>query len=465
MRIMLNSNSKIVSQNLYLEHMSEPSLRDNGNGVYVGRSSIFKTAFILDLDKTVNRNIAILGMSGSGKSYFLKSMIIRSNLGRNSTVLIIDWNNEYKDVVKFLDGTVLTLGANMRINIFSIYELDNTRNVRAISELISHSLNLNAEESYLVYERILELSANKVLRKGMNIKRLMNSFLDESSALSDRLAKKLLQLKGNPMFADSTSIKVNSLLDGVVSIDFSMLKDDVQRDDTSKAIMRILVELMHSMSIDDMPGNSERMIVLDETWRLVRNSDEVGMLFREGRKYGFSIIVATQLASDISNAVLSNSASIFLFRLQNENDYRILVESGVITDSEKKSIMRLSVGSCMVSMALKEGKGTITKFFIGRTDGIQINEYILRSGIVRRIISQRLFTDSTKGLLANNDAKERIANFMRENNNEVDDSALVRFLADTGLERAEIVYYLRVLGLRDIEIVYALERASKLSLK
>ena len=76
------------------------------------------------------------------------------------------------------------------------------------------------------------------------------------------------------------------------------------------------------MDIESIPKNSERMIVLDETWRLVRNSEEVGILFREGRKYGFSVIVATQLASDISNEVLSNAASVFLFRMQNDSDYR-----------------------------------------------------------------------------------------------------------------------------------------------
>ena len=205
------------------------------------------------------------------------------------------------------------------------------------------------------------------------------------------------------------------------------------------------------------------MIVLDETWRLVRNSEEVGMLFREGRKYGFSIIVATQLAADIGNEVLSNAAALFLFRLQNDGDYRLLAESGIISEYDKRRIMQLPVGGCMVSMALKEDNGAVTKFFIRRTEGVLTSDYTIKSGSMQRIVSHGLFSDSTKRLLVSNETKERITNFMADSNNEVDSSAFVKFLVGLGVERSEIFFYLRLLGLNDTDIVNAIGRASGLS--
>lgn len=462
MSISTDSNSRLASCSIYLERMSEPYLNASANGVYVGRSVVYGTPFLLDLDCTINRNIAVLGMSGSGKSYFLKSMIIRSGIWRGSSVLIVDWNNEYKEVVRFLGGMVLRLGTDLKINLFDIYNICDTRHIRSISDIISHLLNLNDSESYAVYEKILQI-ASEGTPSGTSIATLIDRFLREGSALGERLAKKLLQLRTNPMFADNTGFPVRSLLDGVTSIDFSMLKDDAQRGETSRAVLNIIVELMHSMDMDGIQRNSERMIVLDETWRLVKNSEEVGILFREGRKYGFSIIVATQLASDISNEVLSNAASVFLFRMQNDSDYRLLAESGIINESDRKRIMQLPVGGCMVSMALKEDNGVVTKFFIRRTEGVPVNDYMLKGGNMQRIVPHRLFSDSTKRLLVSSETKERIANFLANSNNEVDSAAFVKFLISLGIERPEIFFYLRRLGLNDAEIVGALDGAAGLS--
>ena len=95
MSMHVNSNSRQASRSIYMGRMSEPYFIDSDKGVYIGKSRIYKIPFFLDLDSLINKNMAILGMSGTGKSYFLKSFIIRSVLQRNSCALIIDWNGEY----------------------------------------------------------------------------------------------------------------------------------------------------------------------------------------------------------------------------------------------------------------------------------------------------------------------------------------------------------------------------------
>ena len=186
-------------------------------------------------------------------------------------------------------------------------------------------------------------------------------------------------------------------------------------------------------------------------------------MFREGRKYGFCVAVATQMVNDINNEVLSNSACLFLFRLQNEGDYKLLVDCGIINEEYKQKIMRLPVGSCMISMALTGSNGRISKFFLESTDGIATNVYTIIGEKMQKKISYRLFVDSTKKLMAGNEQKEQLINFVAENNNEIEDTQLIRFLLGLKVERYEIICYLRAFGLKDMEIVKSYDKAFSLS--
>lgn len=452
MAIRENSNSKIARNSICLERMSEPQALEGLNGVYIGTGKVFRLPVLLDLDELINKNIAILGMSGSGKSYFLKSFILRSALQRGSSVLIIDWNNEYKETVAFLGGKTLTFGTNIKINIFDLYDLKNVRNIRTVSDLVGDALNLDSEESYLVYNKILSISNKNDF--SINLEMLIGQFRKEKAAICDRIATKLLQLRHNPMFSDSTDFSINGLLEGVISIDFSMLKDDSQRAEISKAILRIIIELMHKLDILKFQNDCERIIVLDEGWRLIKNSEDVGVLFREGRKYGFCVAVATQLVNDIDNEIISNAGCFFLFRLQNNGDFKPLMNSGVINEDYKRGIMALPIGGCMISMTLKDHK-RISKFFIEQIKGIETNFYVIKCGNMQTIISNRIFQESTRKLEVAEQVKDRIICFVTENNNEIDDTRLIDFMIGLDIGRFEIVCYLRMLGLKDKNIIKA----------
>ncbi|MGD0729591.1 MAG: DUF87 domain-containing protein [Candidatus Micrarchaeaceae archaeon] len=453
MNIIKSSNSKIASGMVYLENMSEPSY-PNGEGVYIGRSNLYRIPFLLDFEKLINKNMAIIGMSGSGKSYFLKSFIIRSNLKKSSSVLIIDWNNEYKNVVSFLNGKTLTLGKNLMINLFDLYDLKNTKNIRSICDLMNYSLNLNQDEGYFLYSKILSLKSKNYL----NLSLLISEFKNDKKETSDRIASKLMQLKHSPMFSDATDFQMNELIYNVISIDFSMLRDDSQRNEIAKSMLKIIIEIMHNVDLNSISKQNERIIVLDEAWRLIKNSEDVGILFREGRKYGFCVAVATQLVNDINNEVLSNAASIFIFRLQNDTDFKTLIDSGIINQKEKNYISTLPIGSCFVSMAIKENNKT-NKFFIKSIDGISTSIYNIRSGKMQNKISNRVFLESTKALIVSDNIKEKVVNFIEENNNEIDDVQLVELMIKLKIERSEIIYYLRKMGLKDIQIIKAYDYA------
>jgi hypothetical protein len=105
MRTGINSNAGYASMMLCTGGMSEPSL-GNGEGAYLGTTSRYHTPFFLDTRNLLNPHITALGMSGAGKTYFLKSLIMRCVLCCNKKALVLDWNGEYGSCVAFLGGRV-----------------------------------------------------------------------------------------------------------------------------------------------------------------------------------------------------------------------------------------------------------------------------------------------------------------------------------------------------------------------
>ncbi len=352
-----NSNSRDACARICLARMQEP-VPDSGNGIYLGNTRIYNIPFLFSSEEMMNRNVAIIGMSGSGKSFLLKSILAKSAVHKNSTILIIDWNGEYRDMVEFLGGRVMP------------------------PEQVGKS--------------------------------------------------------GIPKVGD------------IASVDFSLVADEARRVQLCNSVFRNIMRLMRGSGISER--GEERIIVLDEAWRLVRGSADVGSLFREGRKYRFSIIAATQLINDINNEIISNSASLFLFRMQNESDYGQLMEAGVITDAEKAAISGLEIGSCLVSVAAKRNGGAQSRFFIRRVNGVQIFNLAITSGKMKTTISRRALDAALKALDVDAAVREGLSNWIFQAGGEIDCKAVIGSMVKLGIERRQIVCFLRGLGVNDRHI-------------
>ena len=78
-------------------------------GVYCGINAISRNLIIADRKQLINGNGFILGVSGSGKSFFAKREIIFILLGTNDDIIIGDPQNEYTSLVNALGGAVVNL--------------------------------------------------------------------------------------------------------------------------------------------------------------------------------------------------------------------------------------------------------------------------------------------------------------------------------------------------------------------
>jgi hypothetical protein len=361
-------------------------------------------------------------------------------------MLTIDWNDEYRDLTEFLSGRILSFGKDFKINIMDVYS--SPAGISNIIELMDGMIELDQGQKSALHGHLLELFGED---KPKNLRTLTSQIKGKDALLSS----KLLQLAENPFFAEKTEFDMGQALNGIYSINLATLRDSSQRGQLVKFILKLVIDCMHRMEIG---GTTQRILVLDEAWRLLKNSDEVGTLYREGRKYGISVISATQLASDINNEIMANVGCLAIFRLQNEKDYGILENAGIIEQQTKGILSSLGTGSCMLCLAYKGSQGSPCKFYIEKVSGMEFGKLHLIGEKMRCQISQKRFIEVTNSLNSVT-LKERILSFSLQNGKNLEICSFIRFLAEIGLDRASIVCYLRQLGVDDLTIVNSYESA------
>ena len=91
------SNTSALSMHMGLFPMSEPKSAFL-EGMYIGRTANYRQPFFLNVSDLLNPHMAVVGMSGSGKSYLLKGLVSRAQAYGGCGIIIIDWSGEYEGI-------------------------------------------------------------------------------------------------------------------------------------------------------------------------------------------------------------------------------------------------------------------------------------------------------------------------------------------------------------------------------
>lgn len=357
------SNSVLASGKIALKEMSEPCI--SCEGVFVGHTEIYRTPFFLDHDSLLNRHMAVVGMTGSGKTYFLKSHITRCVSILGYSLFIIDWNGEYDEVITFLGGRTI-----------------------------------------------------------------------KPEGLSEQEIANTVEI------------------DGITSINLTMIRDDSVKRAAAELVMKCIISIMRCTRTDQA---KRRIVLLDEAWKMVGDKSVLEQLFREGRKYGISVCIATQLVNDIDSPIIANCACLAIFKLQNSSDYSVLSSSGIITSDMINEISALKVGACMMHLAPKNGQRA-KRFFIKRICGISSKSLLIGDKMRCEVTEARL-SKALELFVSDIPARARIMDYVLANGWKVGAAEFVRMMGVQGMERSDIVPMLRYMGLEDISIVRAYSEA------
>jgi len=338
----------MIAKHIHLFYSSEEHmLRNQDGGIFIGRSERLGIPFMFRQDLLLNPHIFIVGVTGSGKSYMMKSLILKSIAISSTRVLIIDFTGEYSEVL-FLSA----------------------------SSTDPADFMLGKEK--IAYYNLSTLSeASKIERAEFILSRIIEGTRKRSTTASDNV-----------------------------------------------------------------------LIFFDEAWKLLLKNDMLNILVREGRKYRVGVVIASQLIEDIESSILSNIASIFVFRTQNKKSLELLAKNYHLGEMEIAKIQELRQGSCMVIQIYKDK--SMSSFFIDRVSGIGIAKMfnlLVGEDLIEVSETQIKRAFSKVGL--------DYAKFIGNLSNEIKVDELMQLLTENRLSDKEIIFFLRELGIDDDKIAEA----------
>lgn len=497
-RIAVNKvSNKEVSRRNILVWPPEPPMEilfsDPLDSIYVGRTRIFNTPFYWNPKNVANPHIAIVGISGSGKSYFIKTFLLRTSYVWNTNALIIDWAGEYKDWVKEANGKVLALGKGSYLNLLDLGGMkpyDRIKQIMRTLELLTdigdypeqRRLTEQAiEKAYLEAKFKMDAREQKdELGKPLQPPTLKDvvRILEEQAATGSyefpaELENAIYRLKqftkaGEDYFAQQSTVKLSAFVtSGIVDLDLSGLPDERFRALAALTILQFIKERMRLTELAEAKG-IRLFVVLDEAWKISKeeNSDAV-MIVREGRKYNFGMIIASQNPTDISEAIFSNAGTTFIFKIKFERFLDYMQGSLNFSNYMREEIGRLSVGECAVNMALTSSIPYPSTFLMNRVEGEEpTREFFLdlsnvltkkQKGDVSMAKSISFLKDDFRRRLRQygipDDKVEEITRMFEKSSRRMDVINFVMLLERYGAVRRNISEFLKDIGIDDTTII------------
>ena len=387
-----------------IKKIFEDSLEDKHKFIFGKLSNNASISIPVDGNRFFNKHIAIVGSTGSGKSHSVAKIIqeaIDSREGKynglnNSHIVIFDIHSEYKTAfpkANMIDVNNLVLPYWL-LNSDELQEMfldteandHNQRNVFKQSVVDSRKNNFTGDEEqkksihfdsplYFDIDNVLETAIIKNeerINNGNKAGPLNGKLSNYISRLENKLQDKRLEFligenAKNAKFEDVITQLLGYGTDkaNVTILDLSGVPFEVLSI-TVSLVSRIMFEygyyykrLRFNNNPDETINNDvPLLLVYEEAHKYVPNSDlakyrasrqSIERIAKEGRKYGISLLLASQRPSEISETIFSQCSNFIALRLTNPNDQnyvkRLLPDTlGSLIDK----IPSLRAGECLL---------------------------------------------------------------------------------------------------------------------
>ena len=339
-------------------------------GIMLGENKSNHYPFIFNLWKRgnlyQNSNAMIIGKSGSGKSFFLKSLLL-NEWANGTRVVVLDPEAEYLALTRNLHGNIIDVGnaKEGRINPFHIYKIL-TEDGTPADSVITFNTHLKMLESFFkivlvgasadVIELINNLAVETYERKGITeltdcsnfkaedfplftdlletLKKKDKTDVDALTLRDMRTAELYLQKFVSGRYSDIwngySTLQTNANL---IDFNFQSLfanKNNVVANAQMLLVFRFIEqEVINAREANKSGRNLKTMIVCDEAHLFIDAKFPIALDFffsmsKRIRKYGGSFIPATQNIADWNaneelrgktTAIIKNSQYTFIFKL------------------------------------------------------------------------------------------------------------------------------------------------------
>ncbi|MCX6775788.1 MAG: ATP-binding protein [Candidatus Micrarchaeota archaeon] len=471
---------------------------DPSNSIYVGKTKIFHMPFNWSYEYLTNPHMCVVGITGAGKSYFVKTFLSRAAFVWGTNAIIIDWAGEYRAWVKQAGGRIISLGKGDFINLLDLggmKPLDRVKQIIRTLEILTdisqypEQKRLTEEALEKTYEeagfKLTETEHKDSAGNPINpptlkeVVRILEDRLKSGSyAFPAELENAVYRLRnfcrpGEDYFAQQSTVKLEELTEvGLVDVDLSGLPDEVMRGLAGLFVLQFLKEKMRATGWTATKG-LKVLVVLDEAWKIAKDerSDAI-MIVREGRKYNFGLIVASQNPTDIHEAIFSNVGTSFILRVKFQSFLDYIQGSLNFSDFIRAEITKFGVGQCAVNMAFQTTTRFPETFLLERVHGEEpLEEYFLD---VVSLLTQAQLSDEDipkNYSFEKNELKNKLTEFgmddiraselintFNRSNKHMDILTFVEFLEKNDLARSNITSFLKGVGMEDTMIIDILNK-------
>ena len=339
-------------------------------GIMLGENKTNRYPFIFDLWKRgnlyQNSNAMIIGKSGSGKSFFLKSLIL-NEWANNTRVIVCDPEAEYLTLTRNLKGNIIDVGnaKEGRINPFHIYKILTEEGTPA-DPVVTFNTHLKMLESFFkivlvgASQDVIELINNLVVetyeRKGITEttdcsdfkaedfplfldlletlqakdKESMDSLTLRDMRTAELYLTKFVSGRYSDIWNAPSTLKTDA---SIIDFNFQSLfanKNNVVANAQMLLVFRFIEqEVINARELNRYGKNLHTMIVCDEAHLFIDAKFPIALDFfyqmsKRIRKYNGSFIPATQNIADWNaneelrsktSAIIKNSQYLFIFKL------------------------------------------------------------------------------------------------------------------------------------------------------
>ncbi len=403
---------------------------DDG-GIMLGENKSNGYPFIFNIWKRgnlyQNSNAMIIGKSGSGKSFFMKTLLA-NEWANNTRVICLDPEAEYLSLTRNLYGNIIDVGnaKEGRINPFHIYKVL-TEDGQPADTVITFNTHLKMLESFFkivlvganndVIELINNLVVETYTRMGITEKTDCSRFsadafplfsdlletiqskdksnMDELTLRDMRTAELYLQKFVNGRYSDIWN-GVSTLKTDADLIDFNFQSLFANKNNVVANAQMLLVfrfieqEIINARELNRNGKNLRTMIVCDESHLFIDAKFPIALDFfysmsKRIRKYNGSFIPATQNIADWNaneelrgktSAILKNSQYTMIFKLS-APDVKDLLDIYKAGDSFNKDEQRMIISAV-----------TGQVFFIGSTE-LRTSARIIAGNYVKSLFDEK----------------------------------------------------------------------------
>ncbi|WP_232023598.1 ATP-binding protein [Thiomicrorhabdus aquaedulcis] len=324
-----------------------------------------------------NFNFAIVGASGSGKTFVTQEVLL-SYRATGAKVWVIDVGRGYENICRLIDGEFIefTESANIIVNPFThIQDIDDEMDMLKplIGQMMSPDIELSSWEKSTLEQGIT--CVYKTLGNKMTLTDLASYFLTNIDGVENDKRKTDL---GVMLFPWTREGAYGKYFDGDANItfknDFTVL--ELEELKSKKHLQSVILMIMMYRISQEMylTRDRKKVVLIDEAWSLMGggSTDEfIETGYRRARKYGGAFGTATQSYEDYkggAEAALKNADWTLTLRQKEESIVAMEKNNtlNIASDPFKKRTIK----------DLKTVSGMFSEVFINYPDG---------SGLVRFI--------------------------------------------------------------------------------